>query len=112
MAIVEKMLAEGAAPATTTTAYTVPENTQTKITKAQAQNGDTANRTLKVYLVASGGSASDTTNRLVNLTLAAGESVTLTEVMFEVLASGATIQHVADVADKVAVRYNGKETGV
>lgn len=108
MPVTETLLSAGYAPSSTGTAYTVPAATETKISKVQASNADTVARTLTVHLVPSGGTA-DNSNKVVVYSLAAGESVTLSELMGELLETGATIQHVASAATVVSVRYNGKE---
>jgi hypothetical protein len=108
MAVTETLLSAGYAPSSTGTAYTVPASTETKITDAQAHNNDSSERTLSVYLVPSAGSA-DGSNLFAELTLAAGESVKIIEVMGRLLETGSTIQHVASVASMVAVSYSGKE---
>ena len=108
MPLRDTILSEGYVPLSTTEAYEVPLANKTKITKVQAYNSDTVSRELTVYIVPLGDTAGPE-NKIVAISLETGESKIVGELMLEVMDVGYTIQHSCDLADKVTVRYNGRQ---
>jgi hypothetical protein len=87
-----KRLVEGSAlTAAAATYYTTPANARAIIRRMVLYNPTASPVACSVYLVASGGSAA-ATNLVKAPTLAAGESMTITEAEGQVLEAGGTIQ--------------------
>lgn len=92
-----------------TTEYTAPASTRTIIDKFTATNTDGSSRTITVNLVASGGSP-DPSNIITSaLSIAAGASVDLPEMGYQILNAGDFISAIASVASKVVIRVSGRE---
>ena len=95
--------------ASAATYYTAPTNTRTLIKKVTFTNNDTVARTVTLYLVPLGGTAS-TSNILIKAA-PVGPSVTYEgfEVEGQVLEPGGFIQALADSAGQVTLQASGVE---
>lgn len=95
--------------ANTATTYYTATNVTAEIRSATATNDDSSARTLSVHIVPSGGSA-DATNRLIKtVSIAAGKTRILYELLNKQVPAGGTIQAVADSASQVLLAIDGME---
>lgn len=88
--------------------YTSAENVKTLVKKATFSNTDAANAiTLEVWIVPSGGSATDTNKLLPSKTLAAGELWECFELEGHTLNAGDAIYGKAGTALKINAQFSG-----
>lgn len=86
------------------TYYTVPANTRGIVKKLTFTNTDTSARTVTVYLVPSGGTASASNILISAQSVAAGECYECFPAQGQTLQTGGTIQALADVGAKVTIQ--------
>jgi hypothetical protein len=89
------------------TYYTVPGSTTATIRAITLCNTDSAARTVKLHLVASGGSASDANTIFDDISINAGE--TIIDDSVRAMNTGDFIRAVASVTNVVALRVDGAE---
>jgi len=97
------------ASATDNTEYTTPGSTTTIIDKMTVTNTDSSARTLTVYLVPSGQSASATYIIVKAQSVSAGQCYDLTELKNHILSTGDFIVVGASVAAVMVIRASGRE---
>lgn len=91
----------------TTTLYTVDAGQTVAINQATVCNTDASARTLTVYVVPSGGSASATTTLVKDLSLAAGETKALYELEGHLLTPSMSIRAIASTAGVISMAVSG-----
>ena len=91
------------------TYYTTPSGTYTRITQASLCNTDSTTRTVSIYVVASGGSATAQYERIKSKTLAVNETWVPYQILGKMLAPGDTIQAVCDAGSVVSFDVSGIE---
>lgn len=89
--------------------FTAPANTPTQISTGSFTNTDTTNRSVTLYLVASGGAPSAANKLIAARTIAPGATITPIELAGRNLAPGDSIRAFADVAAKVNMVIDGYE---
>lgn len=92
---------------TETTQYTGPASSSVKIASATLANPSGANATIAVSLVKSGGTAGVANRILPTFTLAAGDSLTLSELSEHFLGPGDFISAIAGTASTVVLVVSG-----
>lgn len=92
--------------ATAATYYTVPASKTVQIDQASVFNSDASARTVTIYLVPSGGTASAENAIVTALSLAAGETKLVPELNHK-LTEAMTIQALASSANVVALTVSG-----
>lgn len=95
--------------ASAATYYTSPANTRTLVKKLTFTNTDTVARTVTVYVIPSGGSASATNTLISARALAAGETYECFEAEGHVLSTGDFIQALASTTSVVSIQGSGVE---
>lgn len=101
----------GQAPNPTAQMFVVNANTKAILTSATFTNTDTANRTLTVYIVRSGGSAGPANVLIDALSLAPNQAYVSPEIWGETLLAGDALWWLADVAAKITCAgVNGFES--
>ena len=93
----------------TTTEYTVPTGKRTIIDKFTATNVDGSSRTISVYLIPSGDTASASNQIIKDLSISAGATDDIEELKNQVLATGDKIAVSASAASVVTIRVSGRE---
>ncbi len=89
--------------------YTVPANRRALISSGELYNADaTATIVATLYVVPSGGSVGDATEKL-KIALGPKESYIISELIGKPLAAGTTIQALADTPTKVNLDVGGTE---
>lgn len=91
------------------TEYTAPASTRVIVDKFTATNIDSSSRTLSVYLVPSGDSASDANLVLDSVSIAANTCRDCTELKNQILNAGDTIQVLASASSNINIRASGRE---
>jgi hypothetical protein len=91
-----------------TTIYTAPANTRTLLDKLTAVNVSAANVTFIVRLVVAAGTAGGT-NTVATMTLGAGQTYNVPEVVGHVLNPGDFVSVLAGAATSINVRMSGRE---
>lgn len=91
-----------------TTQYTAT-GVKTIIDKFTAANDTGSTATLKVNIVASGGSASASNLVLATKSIAAGETYTCPELVGQILSAGDFISTLAGTASAIVIRISGRE---
>lgn len=110
---VPKRLIDGSqVAATATTYYPVPANTKTTISAMTAVNTTGTARTLTVYLVPSGSSASASNTILTEKTIPARGTYNVMEAIGQTMEASGSIQALADSAGAVTLIASGYETNV
>lgn len=110
MAITGKTLVGGSQlTASAVTYYTAPTSTRTQIQAMTLTNTTAGAITATVYLVPSGGSASDSNTVLSAKSIAADESYKVIEAIGQWLEAGATIQALAGSATSISLVASGIE---
>jgi len=99
----------GQLTASTATYYTTPVNKRTIISRLVLCNTTGTARTVDLYLVPSGGSATAANQILTAEPVAASTSYIVSEAERQVLESGGTIQASADAASAVTIIGSGSE---
>ena len=95
--------------ATNTTLYTVPANTKVKILAATAVNDTTTPKYISFHRVPSGGSVGDA-NLVINRKVAGSRaSISLWELVGQVLEEGDFISAIAETAAQITVHISGVE---
>jgi hypothetical protein len=89
------------------TLYLVPAATTAVCRSITLCNTDSADRTVTLYIVPSGGSADAARTILNALTIKAGQ--TIVDDTLRVLATAGSIRGFADVGNKVSIRADGSE---
>lgn len=89
--------------------YTVPAFAKVRIQKLTLNNTDTAPRTVTIYLVPSGGSASNTNALVLNYPISAGYTLDLQEAAGQTLEAGTSIYALADTGAVVSIRCSALE---
>lgn len=87
--------------------YTSPSALKTTINSFTVQNLDIVARTVSIYLVAQGATAGASNVVTSNLSIAAGATVTISGLQYQVLQSGGTIQVVAALAGVIQIAATG-----
>lgn len=95
--------------ASTTTYYTAPEGTRTRITQCSITNNDSVARTFSINIVPSGGSASATNRLIYNKTLMPEESYVPYQILGAVLEPGSTLRAIASAAGQLSFYVSGIE---
>lgn len=103
----KRLIAGSALTGSTATYYTVPTSTTAIVKELKLCNTDTATRTVDIFEVASGGSASATNQIFQDLALVAGETKIFS--LSSVLTAGMTIQGSASSASVVHIDASGYE---
>lgn len=109
MAVTFTRLCSSLIAASATAYYTVDASTRTRIDAMALTNTDSQARTVSVYLVASGGSATDSNVVLKDYNLAPGQTIRVKGAIGQVLQTGAKIFAVASVANVVNIYASGVE---
>ena len=111
MAITAKPLIDAKYASTAlTTEYTCPASTKTIIDKFTATNIDASSHTLNVYIVPSGGAASDANRVVKDQTITAGQCYNFSsEIQNQILTTGDTLQISASTASNINIRCSGRE---
>lgn len=104
MSVTPKAITSAQLTASAATYYTVPANTTSILKALRFVNTDTAARTVTVYLVPSGGTAGATNILISAQAIAPGECWDCYQANWQVLATGGTLQALADVAAKVTIQ--------
>lgn len=89
--------------------YAAPTGSRTIIDKFTATNTDSSSRTLSIYLVASGASASASNLVIDALSIAAHATANISELQNHILNSQDSIVVLASVDLKVVIRASGRE---
>ncbi len=92
------------------TYYTCPTNQRAKINQATVYNTSANARTVTVYIVPTGGSAGDASKVIPTMTVGAGETIPLYELLGHYLTAGDTIQALSDAASAVGFMASLIET--
>lgn len=92
-----------------TTEYTAPLNTKAIIDKFTATNTDSGAVTITIYIVPSGGSASDSNMIVKTKSISAAETFDFSVLQNQILNTGDFIRVVASVASKMVIRISGRE---
>jgi hypothetical protein len=95
--------------ASATTYYTAGAGVQTRIDKFTVTNPTATARTVTIYLLPSGGTASDADVVISARGINAGETYTCPEVVGQWLNSGGFIQALASAATALSLRASGVE---
>jgi hypothetical protein len=107
---VKKMVPGSQLTAGAVTYYTCPSLTRAKVTHATLTNHHASNAvSATIYLVPSGGSASDDTKVIDQLPVGPLETLVLSELAGHVIESGGTIQALASSASIMAFHVSGVE---
>jgi hypothetical protein len=108
--ITAKCLIEGQyASDTPMTVYTAPASTKTIIDKFTAFNANAGDLTITIYIVPSGGSASDANAILKTHTITTNTCFDSTELRNQILNAGDFIVVFASVASSISIRASGRE---
>jgi hypothetical protein len=108
MAVKFTKLADGAQLGTTSsTLYTAPANTTTKISDVTVCNTTTVARTVTVYVVESGGAANAASTIYSAFPVGPKETVTLSDLTGFVLEAADTLRGLADAATAVSIQASG-----
>lgn len=91
------------------TYYTCPALKKTVIQSATAINTTSADHTVTVHRVPSGGTASNTNKLISARTLGPGEAYQCPELLGKVLGYGDTIQALADAGTSISLQIAGME---
>lgn len=89
------------------TYYTAPVNAKAVIKRAVFTNNDTANRTITVYRVGNGGTATNSNKVIAAFPIAAGQDYSPVSLTNLVLSAGDTIQALSDVGSVVGIQLAG-----
>jgi len=93
--------------ATDTTLYTCSSNTRVRILAANAVNDTTTAKYLSAHRVPSGGSVSDANMIINQKVIGSRESVSLWELVGQVLEAGDLLSAIAESADQITVHISG-----
>jgi hypothetical protein len=114
--VIPKRLIEGSQlTASVATYYTAPdrtpttEKTRTYIRKLTLTNTSAAEKTVTIYLVPADGAALDANMLVKDRSIAAGQTITVSEANGHILEPGASIQAVASAATAVTIIASGVE---
>ena len=91
------------------TYYTVPAGATCRLTQASILNTDTVNRTVSIWVVASGGSTGVNNQRIRSKTLVPNESWVPFQILGKTMNAGTTIQVQADANSVVSMDASGIE---
>lgn len=92
-----------------TVQYTAPTGTKAIIDKLTATNTSSANATLSINLIASGGSAGNGNLIAKTRTIAVGETYTFPEIVGHAVLPGGTISTIASAATSITIMCSGRE---
>lgn len=92
-----------------TTEYTAPLNTKAIIDKFTATNVDSGAVTITVYIVPSGGTATDSNMIIKAYSISAGATQDFSSLQNQILNTGDFISILASVASKMVIRISGRE---
>jgi hypothetical protein len=103
----KRLIAGSLLTASAATYYTSPTNTKTTISAMTLTNTTGTARTVTIYLVASGGSASASNAVLMTKNIGAYESYNVKEAIGQTLEAGGFIQALADSSSAVSIVASG-----
>lgn len=110
MAVKFVKLVDGTQLATTSsTLYTSPALTTTRIDDVTVCNTSTTAKTVTVYVVESGGSVGNATTVVKTKTVGASETITLSDLTGFVLETGDTLRALASAATSVSIQGSGTQ---
>lgn len=103
MAFVPKPITSAQLTTSAATYYTAPTVKASLIRQLVATNTTATNRTVTVYLVPSGGTAGAANELIITRIVPANDSIILWEALNQALATGGTIQALADAGTAVTL---------
>jgi hypothetical protein len=105
----EKIIPGSQLTGSAATYYTAPANTRTIITSMSLCNTTATARTVTIYLIPSGGSASDSNTIVKNCLVPAYDTRVVYEAQRQVIKTAGFIQALADSASAVTLQASGVE---
>ena len=106
---IEQIIAPQQMVTTVATLYTVPNNRTTVITRISFTNTSATDWYVELYLVPSGGAASDANKIVDQEYVASGETLSPIQLEGQVLPENSTIQGLAEAATSITVIGSGTE---